>query len=94
MGEEGELNDVILPDEIQGYMCVSTDPRRSGTDEGGENFILTFNYADKVGIWGSTYSDKVGIYGSNYRDKVGIWGSNYSDKVGLWWEYGVVITQI
>ncbi len=30
-----------LPDKIQGYMCVSADPRRSGTAEGGENFIIT-----------------------------------------------------
>ncbi len=28
-------------DEIQGYMCVSSDPRRSGSTEGGENFIIT-----------------------------------------------------
>jgi hypothetical protein len=26
---------------IQGYMCASADPRRSGLDEGGENLILT-----------------------------------------------------
>ena len=41
MDEEGELNDTDLPDEMQGCLCVSADPRRSGTDEGGENFILT-----------------------------------------------------
>jgi len=28
-------------DEIQGYLCVSADPRRSGPTEGGENFIVT-----------------------------------------------------
>jgi hypothetical protein len=28
-------------DEIQGYLCVSADPRRSGPTEGGENFIIT-----------------------------------------------------
>ncbi len=28
-------------EEIQGYLCVSTDPRRSGQTEGGENFIIT-----------------------------------------------------
>ena len=37
--EEEELNDT--DDEIQGYLCVSADPRRSGSPEGGENFILT-----------------------------------------------------
>ena len=26
---------------MQGYLCVSADPRRSGSAEGGENFILT-----------------------------------------------------
>jgi hypothetical protein len=36
--EEG-LHDT--DDEIQGYLCVSTDPRRSGSAEGGENFIIT-----------------------------------------------------
>ncbi len=36
--EEG-LHDT--DDEIQGYLCVSADPRRSGSDEGGENFIIT-----------------------------------------------------
>ncbi len=36
--EEG-LNDT--DDEIQGYLCVSADPRRSGSVEGGENFIIT-----------------------------------------------------
>ena len=28
-------------DEIPGYLCVSADPRRSGSAEGGENFIIT-----------------------------------------------------
>ena len=28
-------------DEIQGYLCVSADPRRSGPVEGGENLIIT-----------------------------------------------------
>ena len=28
-------------DEIQGYLCISADPRRSGSAEGGENFIIT-----------------------------------------------------
>ena len=28
-------------EEIQGYLCVSADPRRSGQTEGGENFIIT-----------------------------------------------------
>ena len=37
--EEEELSDT--DDEIQGYLCVSADPRRSGSAEGGENFILT-----------------------------------------------------
>ena len=37
--EEGELSDT--DDEIQGDLCVSVDPRRSGSAEGGENFILT-----------------------------------------------------
>jgi hypothetical protein len=37
--EERELSDT--DDEIQGYLCVSTDPRRSGSPEGGESFILT-----------------------------------------------------
>ncbi len=41
MDEVGDLNDANLPDEIQGYMCVLADPRRSGLDEGRENFILT-----------------------------------------------------
>jgi len=51
MDEDGEPDDMFLPDEIQGYMCVSADPRRSWTDEGqrrvalsgggGENLILT-----------------------------------------------------
>ena len=36
--EEG-LHDT--DDEIQGYFCVSVDPRRSGSDEGGEKFIIT-----------------------------------------------------
>ncbi len=30
-----------VKEEIQGYLCVSTDPRRSGQTEGGENFIIT-----------------------------------------------------
>jgi hypothetical protein len=30
-----------VEDEIQGYLCVSADPRRSGQTEGGENFIIT-----------------------------------------------------
>jgi hypothetical protein len=30
-----------VEDEIQGYLCVSADPRRSGKTEGGENFIIT-----------------------------------------------------
>jgi hypothetical protein len=38
-GEEEELSDT--DDEIQGYLCVSEDPRRSGSAEGGENFVLT-----------------------------------------------------
>jgi hypothetical protein len=33
--EEGEK------EEIQGYLCVSADPRRSGQTEGDENFIIT-----------------------------------------------------
>ena len=37
--EEEDLSDT--DDEIPGYLCVSTDPRRSGSAEGGENFILT-----------------------------------------------------
>ena len=41
MNEEGEPDDIFRPDETQGYICVSTDPRRSGTDEGGEDFSLT-----------------------------------------------------
>ena len=41
MNEEGELDDIIQPDKTQGYICVSADPRRLGTDEGGEDFILT-----------------------------------------------------
>jgi hypothetical protein len=28
-------------EELQGYLCVSADPRRSGQTEGGENFIIT-----------------------------------------------------
>ncbi len=36
--EEG-LHDT--DDEIQGYMCVSSDPRRSGSAVGGKNFIIT-----------------------------------------------------
>jgi hypothetical protein len=28
-------------EEIQGYLCVSADPRRSGQTEGVENFIIT-----------------------------------------------------
>ncbi len=36
--EEG-LHDT--DDEIQGYLCVSADPRRSGSAEGEENFIIT-----------------------------------------------------
>jgi hypothetical protein len=36
--EEG-LNDT--DDETQGYVCVSADPRNSGSAEGGENFIIT-----------------------------------------------------
>jgi hypothetical protein len=28
-------------EEMQGYLCVSADPRRSGQTEGGENFIIT-----------------------------------------------------
>jgi hypothetical protein len=39
--EEGGLSDTDIPDEMQGYLCVSVDPRRSGSVEGGENFILT-----------------------------------------------------
>ncbi len=27
---EGEPDDMDLPDEVQGYICVSADPRRSG----------------------------------------------------------------
>jgi hypothetical protein len=30
-----------VKEEIQGYLCVSADPRRSGQTEGGENFIIT-----------------------------------------------------
>jgi hypothetical protein len=30
-----------VEEEIQGYLCVSADPRRSGQTEGGENFIIT-----------------------------------------------------
>ncbi len=41
MDEEGGLNDTDTPDETQGYLCVSADPRRSGSVEGGEDFILT-----------------------------------------------------
>jgi len=41
MNEEGEPDDKFRPNETQGYICVSADPRRSGTDEGGEDFILT-----------------------------------------------------
>ena len=37
--EEEDLSDT--DDEIPGYLCVSADPRRSGSAEGGENFILT-----------------------------------------------------
>jgi hypothetical protein len=37
--DESGLHDA--DDEIQGYLCVSADPRRSGTAEGGENFIIT-----------------------------------------------------
>ena len=36
--EEG-LHDT--DDEIQGYLCVLADPRRSGPAEGGENLIIT-----------------------------------------------------
>ncbi len=36
--EEG-LHDT--DDETQGYVCVSADPRRSGSAEGGEIFIIT-----------------------------------------------------
>ncbi len=36
--EEG-LHDTY--DEIQGYLCVSSDPRRSGSSEGGGNLIIT-----------------------------------------------------
>jgi hypothetical protein len=35
--EEG-LHDA--DDETQGYVCVSADPRKSGSAEGGENFII------------------------------------------------------
>jgi hypothetical protein len=37
--EEEDLSDT--DDEIPAYLCVSADPRRSGSAEGGENFILT-----------------------------------------------------
>ena len=30
-----------VKEEIQGYLCVSADPRRSGQTEGCENFIIT-----------------------------------------------------
>jgi hypothetical protein len=30
-----------VKEEIQGYLCVSADPRKSGQTEGGENFIIT-----------------------------------------------------
>jgi hypothetical protein len=30
-----------VKEEIQGYLCVSADPRRSGQTEGVENFIIT-----------------------------------------------------
>jgi len=36
--EEG-LSDA--EDEIQGYLCISADPRRPGVAEGGESFIIT-----------------------------------------------------
>jgi hypothetical protein len=36
--EEG-LHDT--DDEIQNNLCVSENPRRSGSAEGGENFIIT-----------------------------------------------------
>ena len=36
--EEG-LHDA--DDETQGYVCVSADPRKSGSAEGGESFIIT-----------------------------------------------------
>ena len=29
------------PIAVQGYICVSTDPRRAGTSKGGETFIIT-----------------------------------------------------
>ncbi len=38
MDEEG-LHDT--DDETQGYVCVSADPRKSGSVKGGENFIIT-----------------------------------------------------
>ena len=37
--EEEDLSDT--DNEIPGYLCVSADPKRSGSAEGGENFILT-----------------------------------------------------
>jgi hypothetical protein len=61
---EGELDGMDLPDEIQGYMCVSADPGMSGTAEGGENFIITTKelrmllqdqcQAEDQGVWLTT----------------------------------------
>ncbi len=39
--DEEETDDMNLPDEVQGYICVSTDFRRNGTAKGGETFIIT-----------------------------------------------------
>ena len=41
MKEEGELDEISLPEDTQGYICASADPRRVGTETGGEDLILT-----------------------------------------------------
>jgi len=40
--------DIFQPEETQGYIRVSADPRRSGMDDGGEDFILTSKELRKI----------------------------------------------
>ena len=41
MCDEGDLESEPQPEDIQGYLCASADPRRAGTTSGGEDLILT-----------------------------------------------------
>jgi len=41
MNDAEELDPMFQPEDTQGYLCSSADPRRAGTETGGEDLILT-----------------------------------------------------